>query len=343
MNRKRIILIFVLLWGVILAASLAKKRLFKSPPPGTIALTDSLYFDKAPVRTIDYLEFLAAIRNSYSPRMRDTLKNLPLYGVKIDDIKGIQEKMQWDSIYYIKMLPRTWITYANDIKKYDVDYHIKNEKYYNYPVINLSYMQVFEYCKWRTNMVKIHYALISSSEQQRRKYPMNFEYRVPTKAEWDKAMGRFFDDIVKLDKMTAAKDNYVNNVANIYGQSKRFQYNSNNVGEMLDNFIITTGFAWDEQFDMGNINYVKYTEPSDWAGFRCVCEVIPEEGRKKKVQKVLRDKFGKEIASTKTKTEKVKTSYDEDDQSKAKRKKTKTKTKKSKHKPESVGKKRRKR
>ena len=342
MNRKRIILIFVLLWGVLLAASLAKKRLFKSPPPGTIMLTDSLYIDKGPVRTVDYLEFLSAIRNSYSPKMHDSLKRMPRYGIDIGVVTNLQEKMKWDSIYYIAMLPRTWITYANDIKKYDVDYHIKNPKYYNYPVINLNYMQLTEYCKWRTDMVKIHYAVISSTEKQRRKYPMNFEYRLPTKKDWDKAMGKFFESVVKLEKLTSVQNNTINNIAAPYESKKGFQYDSRNVGEMLDRFVITVGFAWDEEFAMGNINYIKYDEPSDWVGFRCVCEIIPEKGRKKKTVEVKRDKFGKIIKEPKNKKKKETKPAKENTNSKTKKTKTK-KAKSKKTKTESISKKRRKR
>jgi len=346
MTKKRIIFLFILLWGILLAASMAKKRLFKSPPPGTVALTDSLYIDKMPVRTIDYLEFLAAIRNSYSPRMHDSIAKLPSYGLDISTVHEMQSKMKWDSLYYVRMLTRTWITYANDIKKYDVDYRLKNPKYYNYPIVNISYVQITEYCKWRTDMVKIHYALISSTEKQRQKYPLNLEYRLPTKKEWDKAMGRFFSDIVKLDKLTTRNSNYLNNVASIYEQKKNFQYNSNNVAEMLDRFIITTGFTWDEEYDIGNVSYVKYQEPSDWAGFRCVCEILPKKGRKKKeTGKVKRDKYGQIIAK-KDYSKKKKESYNELAEEKAKRLKKepkRKKTRKSKMKTETVAKKRRKR
>ena len=335
MPKNKVVILFVLLWTLLLAASYAKKSLFRSPPPGTIRLTDSLYIDKAPVRTIDYLEFLSAIRNSYSPRMHDSIKTFPSYGLNVSDLTNLQQKLEWDSIYYIRMLTRTWITYANDIKKYDVDYRIKNSKFYNYPIVNVNYMQMTEYCKWRTDMVKIRYAIICSNEKQRRKYPLNFEYRVPTKKEWDQAMGKFFDDIVKLDKLTSSKSNILNNDAKPYEESKDFQYGSENAGEMLDNFVIATGFAWDEHIDMGNINFIKFREPSDWIGFRCVCEILPEKGRKKKSTAVKRDKYGKEIKTKSPKKKKAK----EKKENKPKTKKTNSK----KNKTESVGKKRKKR
>ncbi len=342
MNRRRIILVFVLLWSVLLAASLAKKRLFKSPPPGTIMITDSMYIDKMPIRTVDYLEFLSAIRSGYSPKMHDSIQELPLYGLNLHDVRELQTKMKWDSIYYTAMLTRTWITYANDIKKYDVDYHIKNPRYYNYPVVNVNYMQVTEYCKWRTDMVMINYAIKSSTEKQRRNYPMNFRYRLPTKREWDRAMGRFFEDVVKLDKMTSARSNVINNVAAPYEEKKGFQYISDNVGEMLDGFTITMGFAWDEKYDMGNINYVKYSEPMDWVGFRCVCEILPEKGTEKKEAVVFRDKFGKVIENPNAKKQKQPKPEKEKKTKKPKKTKPK-KTKSKKSKTESVAKKRRKR
>ena len=332
--------------GILLTASVAKKLRFKEPPPGTVRLTDSLYIDRGPVRVVDYLEFLSAIRNSYSPRIHDSIQELPNYGLSENDIYKLFDKTPWDSIFYLKMLTRAWTTYANDIRKYDVDYHIKNPRYYEYPIVNINYKQVIEYCKWRTDMVKIHYALISKSEKQRKQYPATFKYRLPTRKEWDKVVGRFFSKIDKFDKLTHKKDDLLSNMAGPYSSKRTFQYQSGNVGEMLNKYIATIGFAWDESLDMGSVMYVKWEEPVDWIGFRCICEILPEEGKKKaKVEEdVIRDKFGKVIYDPNKNKKKKKKSAEPKETATSKTKKTKkSKKSKSKSKPETVNKKRRRR
>lgn len=329
----------------LLSATVSKQLRFSEPPPGTLRVSDSLYIDKSPVRVVDYLEFLSAIRNSYSPRMHDSIQKLPNFGLTTADISKLRKQLPWDSIYYLKMLTRTWTTYANDIRKFDVDYHIKNPKFYNYPIINITYKQVKEYCKWRTDMVKIHYAMSSANEKQRKKYPMNFEYRLPTRSEWDKVVGRFFSKIEKQEKLRTRKDNMLKNMVRPYPQSRTFQYQSSNVGEMLDRYVATIGFAWDETMNLGSIQYVRWEEPVDWIGFRCACAILPEDGNKKedvnKFEK--RDKFGRIIYDP-NKKKRDKKSQEEKKAKPIQPKETKkTKKSKVKNKPESVNKKRKKR
>jgi hypothetical protein len=132
------------------------------------------------------------------------------------------------------------------------------------------------------------------------------------------------------------------NMAKPYPKSKTFQYQSDNVGEMLDGFQAVVGFAWDDNLHLGSIKYLEWEEPSDWISFRCVCEVLPENGRKNKSTKpkVERDRFGKIISQPNKKTKTKKTTK----QAKPKKEKS-TKAKKSggkKNRPESMKKKRRK-
>ena len=296
--------IFILLFSLALLfeSAVPEKGLhFKELPPGTVRLSDSIYVDIQPVRVVDYLEFLSAIRNSYSPKIRDSIENYPLWGLSMKTYQDLLDRTPWDSLYFEKMLPRTLTTYANDIQKYDVDFHIKNPQYFSYPVVNLSYRQVYEYCKWRTAMVMLRYAIKCSTENQRRKYPMNLKYRLAKVDEWDKIIGKFFGRIEKENFLNENDNNLVTNKLAPYPQKKYFQYESSNVGEMLEDLQVVVGFAWDEHFGIGKINYVVWEQPVDWIGFRCVCEILPEKGQenknKKKVENdnVVRDKFGKVI------------------------------------------------
>jgi len=294
MVKYRIFVILGFLWLVLISSTPREKRLFKEMPPGTVMLNDSFYVDKTPVRVIDYLEFLSAIKHSYSPKMHDTIAQLPKWGLNKGILEELQEAFAWDSIYYETMLTRSWVVSGSDEKFYDIDVHIKNPRFFDYPLINVNYMQVTEYCKWRTDMVKLHYATISNTEKQRRQYPMNLEYRLPNKKEWDEVLSLYFGSVGKLKEDDDKYDKMMYNVALPYDNLNVFQYSSRNIAEMLDDFIVTTGFAWNEKFDLGSVSYIQFQEPTDWIGFRCVCEVLPEVVKKAKVI-VLRDKFGKII------------------------------------------------
>jgi len=326
-----------------MASSSKEKRLFKEAPPGTIMLSDSFYVDKIPVRVIDYLEFLSAIRNSYSPKMHDTITTLPNWGLNRNILKDLQEKFEWDSIYYDRMLTRCWVVSGNDKKFYDVDFHIKNPRFFNYPMININYMQVVEYCKWRTDMVKIRYAVKSSSEKMRRQYPLNLRYRLAKRKEWDQVLGAFMNEVGKLNDDADKYEKAMNNIALPYIDRKTFHYSSKNIAEMLDRFVVTTGFAWNEKYELGSVNYIQFQEPTDWIGFRCVCEVLPMVVEKKNEEVVVRDKFGKIIKPHK---EKVKKQNEPKTTVAVKKEKSKQKTKKAKKSKmhlETMSKKRRKR
>ena len=326
--------IFVLLFSLALLfeSAVPEKGLhFKEPPPGTVRLTDSIYVDIQPVRVVDYLEFLSAIRNSYSPKIRDSIKDFPQWGLEMKTYQNLLDHTPWDSLYFERMLPRTLTTYANDIQKYDVDFHIKNPQYFPYPVVNLSYRQVYEYCKWRTAMVMLHYAIKCTSEKQRRKYPMNLKYRLAKVEEWDNIISKFFGRIEKEKFETKKNEHLVTNHIAPYPQKKYFQYQSTNVGEMLEDYKVAVGFAWDGHFGIGKINYVEWEKPVDWVGFRCVCEILPEKGqpKKKKVEddNIVRDKFGKVIYDPNSKKRKKKTAASKSDPKKEQTKSKKTITK----------------
>ena len=248
-------------------------------PPGTIRLTDSLYIDKFPVRVGDYIEFLNSIRFFYNTALHDSIKKMPSFGLTDMDIMGLREVFLGDSLEYIQMLTRTWITYSNDERKYDVDYHLKSKRFTNYPIINVSYRQMIHYCSWRTDMVKLHYATMCKTEKQRRKYPMNFVYRMVKRKEWEAVLGDFFYDIDKNGQENNANTNKPNNVVRAYEKQKGrdFYYDVNNAAETLDKAIVAFNFKWNEKYHIGDISYFKFDEPSDWISFRCICEILPEE------------------------------------------------------------------
>ena len=257
----------------------SSKKRFKANPPGTIRLTDSLYIDAFPVRVRDYVEFLRSVKSFYNTALHDSIAKMPMFGLGSDDLAGLRRTFHGDSLEYLQMLTRTWVTYANDERHYDVDFRLKSAKYYDFPVVNITYRQMRHYCVWRTDMVKLHYAFICKTEKQRLKYPLNFVYRMVKRKEWEAALGEYFYDVKKSKDM---RNNGPKNVVKAYKKERgrKFYYDVDNAAETLDKAIVTFNFKWMDKAGIGDISYFKFTEPKDWITFRCICEVLPPEGPK---------------------------------------------------------------
>ncbi len=288
----RVLTVLGFIWLVIFAGS-SSKRLFKEPPPGTIYLSDSLYIDAQPIRVADYLEFLTHIRRSYTPKLHDSIAKLPIYNLAPEVAYHLYDSLPMDTIFYNKMLTRTWEVLSSDRKIYNIDYHLTSSRYYNYPVVNVNYYQIFEFCRWRTDMVKLHYAVISKTLKQRKKYPINFVYRQVKRTEWEKAVALYFDDVVKLsDNINGIK---VYNAAAAYHKERKrkFYYDSENAAEYLDGGIVTTGFNWRDKYGIGDVRYVYFQKPVDWIGFRCICEIKKDTINKPAVVRVKKIKTPK--------------------------------------------------
>lgn len=259
----------------ILVSSQTSKNLFKENPPGTTRLSDSIYMDEMPVKTRDYLEFLMSVRVFYNDAAHDSIKKMPLFGVTQEDFKGLLAIFKGDSIEYEKMLTRTWMTYSNHEKRYDVDYRLKITKYLDYPIVNITYEQMKHYCRWRTDMVKLRYAMLCKSEKERLKYPLNFVYRIPKRKEWEFALSKYFQEITLPTEDDKAVSTGLDNTAAPYfkNRSRHFYYATLNCAETLENEIVAFDFKWVKNVGLGDVSYFKFTEPKDFITFRCVCEV----------------------------------------------------------------------
>lgn len=271
----RLFVILVFFWMVIFAGS-SSKQSFKEFPPGTIYLSDSLYIDAQPIRVVDYLEFLTHIRHSYTPKLHDSIAKLPLFNLSPDLAYHIYDSLPMDTVFYNKMLTRTWKVLSSDNKVYDIDYHLTSSKYYNYPVVNVNFYQIFEYCRWRTDMVRINYAVRSKSLNQRKKFPINFVYRQVSRTEWEKAMSVYFDDVVKLSQKVNGIEQYNAAYEYVKDRSRKFYYDSENAAEYLADELVATGFNWRDKFGIGDVRYVFFQKPVDWISFRCIVQILPD-------------------------------------------------------------------
>ncbi len=318
MNIKPYILFIFLLVISFSAVAKKKKPLFKESPPGTVMISDSLYIDKHPIRVIDYLEFLHDIRNSYTPKLHDSINKLPLYNLNPQIPRHLYDSLPMDSLFYKRMLTRTWQVVSSDKKVYGIDYHLLSSRYYNYPLVNIGYYQIFEYCKWRTDKVKLYYAVKCKTLKQRKKYPINFIYRQVRRKEWEKTLSIFFEEVKTVSK-SLSNISMVNAATPYVSENKKkpFYYESDNVGEYLAGDIVAVGFNWKEEYGIGDISYVKYTKPTDWIGFRAMFEVLPDTINKpiivkEELSKPIKNKKPKSKPSKKKTDKKLKGINNED-------------------------------
>jgi len=209
--------------------------------------------------------------------LHDSINKLPLYNLDSNIPQHLYDSLPMDSVFYERMLTRTWQVVSSDKKVYGVDYHLLSSRYYNYPLVNINYYQVFEYCKWRTDKVKLNYAVKCKTLKQRKKYPINFIYRQVKRKEWERTLSMFFEDVKPVSQSLLNIE--LVNAATPYvpqGKKKLFYYESENVAEYLDGEIVAVGFNWRHEYGIGDISYVRYKKPTDWVGFRAMLEVLPD-------------------------------------------------------------------
>ena len=233
-------------------------------PPGTVWIKDSIFMDMCEVRNLDYLEYTLLVK-------------------------------KYDSINYNKVLPDTtvWRNKQSYNEPY-VQHYFRHPAYRKYPVVGLSYEQVVDYCKWRTERVKEFAKLISPKSNYADGYKSyNYYYRLPTKEEWEYAAdaktGRQYGFVSMQTKDNApnfnVKESYMLGYKNFgadiivpvkYENPNTFGlYNTiGNVAEMIMQKGVSKGGSWMNSIaDCEISDSLKYEGPSSWLGFRCVCVV----------------------------------------------------------------------
>lgn len=243
----------------------------KIPPPGTVRLNDSVYIDVSPITNAEYREFFHFLLATYSKQVRDSLDNLPKWGVDLENFKKFLKSAGNDKeLAWLMRIRRdqilSWLQ--------SIDEYLDSPVFRDNPVIYISYLQANEYALWRTRMVMLNWASKSKNEKQRAKYYTRIQYRLPTPEEWDEAMDKFSENVI-LNKSI-----FPYNIActlPIIGQKRKmdFYYVPGNVSEMTSIENLAVGISWKDSDTI--IDYTKrieYFAPRDWLGFRCVCEII---------------------------------------------------------------------
>lgn len=253
---------YILFVIVALSFSFSIKKEKKFIPPGTAQITETFFADETEVSNFSWLEY--------------EFWTISKYG------KGSKE--------HLAMLPDTlvWRQNISDNEPY-VTYYYRHVAYRDHPVLGVSYEQVIEFCKWRTDRVKTFYSIKNKKE-------INIEYRLPTKAEWellssvppfylnsalnkkgevafnhrwmsDSISKKYYEEHKSYPDVTAKVYSFEKNLFglfNIYG----------NVAEMVSEKGVSKGGSWrnlSEECRAGK--EITYTGPTAWLGFRCVCVI----------------------------------------------------------------------
>ena len=263
-NFTYIFLFFILV--IISTSFIFSKKTFT--PPGTVKISDKLFFDETEITNFNWGEYLYWKKIHFGDSSREYKASLP------------------DTL--------VWLDSSAYNKPY-VEYYFSHPAYRNYPVVGISYEQAVDFCKWRTDRVlELH------AHQHKKDYiPNKFQYRLPTKAEWETVAKAGYDEktfkIFESKKYKGmARANltrpYVKNTApqsdNADVTAPVYSYWANsyglwqiigNVSEMISEKGIAKGGSWhDKENEVSVEKDYSYNKPKSWLGFRCVCEILEE-------------------------------------------------------------------
>ena len=220
--------------------------------PGTVFIKDSLYFDINEVTNVSWREYM--------------------YWVK-------REKGEY-SLEYKNTLPDTMVWDGRDFS-YQTMY-LRQAMFSNYPVVGIRYDQAVAYCKWRTDRVKEMFEI--EKKKHPKMYLPKFQYRLPTKDEWELAAKVDYNLKTKKEMAKAIKKDPSLDTKNLkrIASTEMFWPNYNGVCAMNSNvseYILEKGIAMGGNYTLGSDKEfseikVKSITVEKWLGFRCVCEII---------------------------------------------------------------------
>lgn len=215
-------------------------------PPGTTKVNDSLYVDVAEISNFAWQEYEQAIKANYGPASAEHLATLP------------------DTVVWI---------HTEKPDSFLCKQYYRHPAFKEHPVVGITYAQAVAYCKWRSETVKVFYAL-------RYKKGLELEYRLPTESEWEMIgrldSWRIEDSSVALLKRSSAPAFMPMNVYSHRKNPFGLHNTIGNVAEMTMVKGLAKGGSWKhdpEQSRPGK--YQSYTESENWLGFRCVAILRP--------------------------------------------------------------------
>jgi formylglycine-generating enzyme required for sulfatase activity len=244
-------------------------------PPGTVQINDTLFADETEISNLSWLEYVYYNERKYGKNSQEYLFSLP-------DTTVWRQKGSYNEPY--------------------VQYYFRHVAYNNYPVVGISYEQAKAYCVWRSERVNYFINIrdgkqINHPDSVFRGKPI-YEYRLPTKQEWEALALVGISDKVKIkpwtritydEKSKKKKVEKIHRTAttletveqffdvtspvNTHYPNKLGLFNlKGNVSEMTSEKGIAKGGSW---MDLAEkcflLNDFNYSIPSANIGFRCVC------------------------------------------------------------------------
>ncbi|MGJ8684625.1 MAG: SUMF1/EgtB/PvdO family nonheme iron enzyme [Nonlabens sp.] len=229
-----------------------------SVPPGTVKLTDHLYIDRVPVTNLMYQEFLDHLEKYWSDKKHEKMKSYEKYGLDPDTVFAPYNGN-------IRLLMSAHIDPRLFVQpKLDMNNYMSHPYYQWHPVVHVSQEQAELFCKWRTDMVNAVYGIRSKNANQRKKYPAQVIYRLPSENEMTAAY-TLLDK--KLQLLT-----YQDEIYSYYGDFYKFKriQDENHMAVFEMKELSKNG----EYFPLNKaLSYYEADELN--TGFRCICEVTP--------------------------------------------------------------------
>lgn len=176
-----------ILFSLLLLVPVAGLLAQKIPPPGTLRLNDSVYIDKHPVTNSDYAFFLLCTEQFWNHAVSDSLNQIDLTKI---DLPKLQRKYIRDVRWRINQQPLINRMQVEKVayKFLDTGLTLKQQLLHprvkDFPIIGISLEQAVTYCKWRTDMMRINYALSHKSERKKARHFSYLLYRLPLAGEW---------------------------------------------------------------------------------------------------------------------------------------------------------------
>jgi formylglycine-generating enzyme required for sulfatase activity len=236
-------------------------------PFGTKRISDELYMDETEVTNFMWQEYLSWQEKTYGKASKEYQKSLP-------DTNVWKKKLHYNEPYVI--------------------HYLRHPAYSLYPVVGISYKQAQAFCKWRTDRVMEFYS-IKEKADGKPIYPLKFEYRLPTKEEWEsvakigysekmlkkldgKYKGESRLNVKRINKKGMGSAGKLNENADVTAPVNSYWPNSvgaynvfGNVAEMTLEKGIAKGGSWiNTEKECSVEKDFNYTEPQSWLGFRCV-------------------------------------------------------------------------
>ncbi len=249
-------------------------------PKGMVWLRDSLYISKTELSVYEYKQYLHWLEIHFGKNSTEYLIAYP----------------------HTEYLPSNFVYTDTSGAIIDTNYFEAPYMLY-YPVTNLDFEQVLQYCKWKTfhSNEQLYYSHFTDTQKQDsvKEYPLAFIYRLPTWEEWKYAASAGLDTTIYpfgYEKLSGRhKTSSFNCNINLATNKPRglnfypsgvYSYKPNkygirniigNVAEMTSSRGIIKGGGFFSPPDSCKINSTWYTSGSEagyWIGCRLVAEKL---------------------------------------------------------------------